>query len=145
VTVITRQPPCEESDETITAGKRSRAALCAASTREAQKPFAYITPSDLEAVKTYGVQCQVVLYREPRGKRIPIFSAAAPTMSDVLPELHTAEDVASARANARATAFQEATSVDAKVLAMLQATGKVSSMDVDAALAQVAAYEREPR
>lgn len=55
------------------------------------------------------------------------------------------ENVAPVLANARADAFQEAASVDAKVLAMLMSTGKVSRVDVDAALAQVADYERQHR
>ena len=49
-----------------------------------------------------------------------------------------------ALANARRAAFNEAASVDAKVVAMLTATGKVSRKDVDAALEQVAKAEKLP-
>ncbi|WP_186214675.1 hypothetical protein [Burkholderia gladioli] len=44
-------------------------------------------------------------------------------------------------AKAREHAFREAASVDAKVIAMLMATGKVSREDVDTALARVAALQ----
>ncbi|MBN3815862.1 hypothetical protein G3N57_04235 [Paraburkholderia sp. Se-20369] len=48
-------------------------------------------------------------------------------------------------AQARRDAFNEAASVDAKVIAMLTATGKVRHEDVDAALAKVAALHAEQR
>ncbi|AQH05608.1 hypothetical protein A9R05_42050 (plasmid) [Burkholderia sp. KK1] len=47
-------------------------------------------------------------------------------------------------AKAREHAFHEAASVDAKVIAMLMAAGKVSREDVDAALAKVAALQAGP-
>lgn len=47
-------------------------------------------------------------------------------------------------AKAREHAFHEAASVDAKVIAMLMAAGKVSREDVDAALARIAALQALP-
>jgi len=40
-----------------------------------QEAVAHILPRDLEALRTYSQQCQVVLYREPRKTRVPLYTA----------------------------------------------------------------------
>ncbi|WP_321935312.1 hypothetical protein [Paraburkholderia sp. J8-2] len=67
-------------------------------------------------------------------RRLSAFDAASPSAK---------ADETTRVAQARRDAFNEAASVDAKVIAMLLATGKVTREDVDMALARVAEMPEE--
>ena len=61
--------------------------LLAAHNVGAQEPVAHILPRDLEALHTYSKQCQVVLYREPRKTRVPIYTQPQP-ITDAARDVH---------------------------------------------------------
>ncbi|MBK1902049.1 hypothetical protein [Burkholderia contaminans] len=65
------------------------------------------------------------------------------TGSRVAPQVTEVADGGAAIARAREAAFMEAASVDAKVLALLMSSGKVSRQDVNQALAAVAAIHND--
>ncbi|AIO24431.1 hypothetical protein [Burkholderia cepacia] len=54
---------------------QARAAASQPAAAAGQEAVAHILPRDLEALRTYSQQCQVVLYREPRKTRVALYTA----------------------------------------------------------------------